>query len=424
MKKSIFLICIVINILVFKTQAQNQFEKRLVMHPNSYNKFRSITQFANGNYLGCGYSLYTRPINNVFSGESVYYYLNNNGDTLQTFELYKNDTSYYHQFGLGNVSEFEHSITNSSGDAIAVAWVQGHGATHKYDSDIVLVKINDQGDTLLTKQISHPNDSSLAPYFLLQTFDGNYLLVGLQWSFYTSKITGFVMKVDTNFNVLWRKTYKHPTLSSYYWKALEAPDHGVFLSGSVYDQNNSTIADPILTKIDSAGNILWSQTFPTSSGVDGGFEIANTSDGNFMLTTTMHNGSSNPTACYYKLIKFTNSGTVLTTKNHLHSIDQSISIEQTTNGSLIIAGWLNNSSTQNCDAFVMGIDNNGDSLWYRKYGGINTDYIQDIASTNDGGVILCGETYSNLLPNTSSNAWLLKLDSLGLLITGVKLYAI
>ncbi len=43
-----------------------------------------------------------------------------------------------------------------------------------------------------------------------------------------------------------------------------------------------------------------------------------------------------------------------------------------------------------------------------------------MAPTNDGGVILCGETYSNLIPNTNSNAWLLKLDSLGLLISGIK----
>ena len=93
---------------------------------------------------------------------------------------------------------------------------------------------------------------------------------------------------------------------------------------------------------------------------------------------------------------------------------------RTTNNAIASTGLLQNYTTQQEDVFVMGLDDNGDSLWFRKYGGSNDDEVYDIAPTNDGGVILCGETYSNLIQGTNSNAWLLKLDSLGLLVTGIK----
>lgn len=398
--------------------AQNQFEKRLNMHPSSYNNCKSIVEFSNGNYFTCGYTLYTRPINSIFSGEAVYYFLNSNGDTLKTFELYKNDTSFYHLFSQGNVSEFEHCIVNQTNSTIAVAAVRGKMATNQYDVDIVVMKVNNQGDTLLTKQISHPNDSALTPYYILQTYDGNYLITGHQWSFYSSKTCAFVMKLDTNFNVLWRKSFIHPTKSTYFWKALESPDHGVFLSGSDYN-NNLNISDPVLVKIDSSGFELWRDNF-TSLGKDYGVEIVTTQDGNFMLSTTLTQTNSAPNdSTIFRYIKFNNSGTILTTKNYFHSYADGVFIENNNTGSIITSGWLKTSSTQQHDVFVMKLDVNGDSLWSRRYGGLNDDKVWDMAPTSDGGIILCGETYSNLIPNTNSNAWLLKLDSLGLLITGV-----
>ena len=309
MKNKSIIIFLYSLLFCFTVQAQNYFEKRIALHPNSYNLLKGITQFSNGNYMGCGYVLYARAINNQFSGVAVYYTLNSNGDTINTYEFYKNDTAYFHQFGLGDVCEFEHCITNSVDQVVAVAAIRGHGATNQYDSDILLVKINNQGDTILTKQISHPNDSALIPFYVIQTFDNNYLIAGELNSFYDNHRLGFVMKVDSSFNMLWRKSFTNPTKSQFFLRALEANDHAIFLSGSEFN-NTLNIFDPLLVKIDSAGNELWRKNC-ISNGYDYGSSVVALLDGNYMFSSTLSIPPFPYDSSTYRFIKFDNNGNIL-----------------------------------------------------------------------------------------------------------------
>jgi hypothetical protein len=402
------------------TNAQQRFEKRLCRNPdpiNSYCQMHGIVQMTNGNYITGGYNDYIHSLTGIDDVDALIFVTNSYGDTIKTHSFFPNDTSFFHQFNGRTIHIFQNFILNANKECIAVASIQGYGATNIFDCNILLVKLDSLGDTLLTKLISHPlpGDSGMIPYSVIQTFDGNYVISGSQYSFFSTRYIGFIMKVDTNFSVLWRKSFLNPN-SNFFFSALESPDHGIFLSGSKFNPNDYTIVDPFLIKVDSAGNELWRNNY-ASVGPDYGGDITQLTDGNYFQVTTLNVGNDTST---YRIIKFANNGSVITSKNHLRTYANGMRIKRTVNNRLISGGWIeNNHSTQTVDAFVMGIDNNGDSLWYRQYGGIWPDNAWDMAPTSDGGVILCGETYSNVIPNTNSNAWLLKLDSLGLLITGV-----
>jgi hypothetical protein len=401
----------------FGAKAQIQFEKRYALN-NEYNALRSVAQNVGNKFLSCGYSFFTSSAINSFVSKAAIYISDSIGDTLKTYTFFKNDTSFHQNFGGGDVEIFQHCIVNKNNEFVAVASLQGHGATNQYDSDIFIVKLDSLGDTLQTKQISHPipGDSAMIPYFIIQTFDGGYIITGSQNSFTNNRIIGFILKLDGNFNTLWRKSFLNPNSNSFY-RALEAPDHGFLISGSKFDPNDNSISDPFLLKVDSVGQELWRNNY-LSLGQDYGGGLIALNDGNFMQVTTKNVGNDTST---YRIIKFTPSGSIISTKNYLKTYYNGMSLVNTTNNTLISSGIIeNNSSTQTVDAFVMGLNISGDSLWYRQYGGIWPDIIWDMAPTSDGGVILCGETYSNVIPNTNSNAWLVKLDSLGLLITGVK----
>ena len=410
-----FIVAFILFIAVV-SQAQNHFEKRLAIG-NDFNQARSIAQKGDGGYVAVGYNLFFNPWLNTYVTTAAFYNTNSFGDTLKTFEFFKNDTSYFHQYAGGGVGIFRHCINNNNNQVIAVASIQGHGASNRYDDDILLVKIGSTGDTLLSEQISHPNDSSLLPLSILQTYDNCYLIAGTQNSFYDNNRIGFVMKVDTNFNVLWRKSFINTTKQTYFGKALEAADQGVFLSGADFD-NNTNNEYPILVKISSTGNELWRDNF-NGVGSSFGSDITNSGDGNYIFSCTQSLGPNSTDSSADRYVKFDNNGNVLSSKSYFHNYADAVSLCQTKYDHLVTTGWLKNYTTQQTDAFVMGLDENGDSLWFRKYGGLGVDKIWDIAPTNDGGVILCGETYSNIIPGTNSNAWLLKLDSLGLLVTGI-----
>jgi hypothetical protein len=406
-------------IVGLNSSSQQRFEKRLSIG-NQYSLVRAIAQTSNNNYFACGYNFYLDSSQNSYVGQVLVYVCNPFGDTIKTWEFFKGDTSFYHNFSAGQSGIAYNCITNNQDQCIVAAGVGGPGATNISDVDIFLVKLDSLGDTLLTKLISHPlpGDSGMIPYSVIQTFDGNYVISGSQYSFFSTRYIGFIMKVDTNFSVLWRKSFLNPN-SNFFFSALESPDHGIFLSGSKFNPNDYTIIDPFLIKVDSAGNELWRNNY-ASVGPDVGGDIAALTDGNYIQATTLRVAGLQNDTSTYRFIKFDNSGNIINSNNYLHTYTGGISLSVTSSGSIVAAGAIeNNHSTQTVDAFVMGIDNNGDSLWYRQYGGIWPDNAWDMAPTSDGGVILCGETYSNVIPNTNSNAWLLKLDSLGLLITGI-----
>ncbi|OFX46848.1 MAG: hypothetical protein A2046_17205 [Bacteroidetes bacterium GWA2_30_7] len=68
-------------------------------------------------------------------------------------------------------------------------------------------------------------------------------------------------------------------------------------------------------------------------------------------------------------------------------------------------------TTQYGDGILLKIDQDGDTLWSRKYGGVYFDAFRMCRQTNDGGFIAVGE--KDKYNNGWSDMWLVKTDSLG-----------
>jgi len=66
------------------------------------------------------------------------------------------------------------------------------------------------------------------------------------------------------------------------------------------------------------------------------------------------------------------------------------------------------------DVWVLKLDEDGDLLWDRRYGGLRWDEAHSIRETSDGGSIVAGETESR--GEGESDAWVLKLDQDGGLV--------
>ncbi len=69
------------------------------------------------------------------------------------------------------------------------------------------------------------------------------------------------------------------------------------------------------------------------------------------------------------------------------------------------------------DFWVISVDDKGNELWSKNYGGSFTDVARCIVLTDDGNLIVAGQTTSNdidVKENSGMNdAWIIKLDSLG-----------
>jgi uncharacterized delta-60 repeat protein len=91
--------------------------------------------------------------------------------------------------------------------------------------------------------------------------------------------------------------------------------------------------------------------------------------------------------------------------------DCATSIQQTSDGGYIVAGYTASFGAGNSDFWVLKLNSGGAVSWQKSYGGAEADSANSIQQTGDGGYIVAGYTYSFGAGN--SDFWVLKLDSNG-----------
>jgi hypothetical protein len=102
-------------------------------------------------------------------------------------------------------------------------------------------------------------------------------------------------------------------------------------------------------------------------------------------------------------------GDTLWTRTYGGSMDdQPYSVQQTTDGGYIIAGYTG--SFPSYDVYLVKTDPDGDTLWTQTYGGSNYDKAFSVQQTTDGGYIVAGETWSF---GIGRDVYLLKTDADG-----------
>jgi hypothetical protein len=263
---------------------------------------------------------------------------------------------------------FQHCITWPGGDAAALALETDTGyivcgtTTTGVDYDFHVVHFEEGSDTLWTHRYGGESDEHC--YGMLKTSDGGYLLNGSTRSFKVSNQDLYLVRTTGSGNVLWSKTYGG---SEFEVPGSIAPaDDGYIISGST-NSLGAGANDVLLIRIDADGDTMWTRTF------GGPFdEIAS----------------------------------------------NVVSLED---GGFAVCGYTSSFGAGSNDLFILRTDENGDLLWSKTYGGPYADETAWISSTDDGGFILSGWTWSFgiggkniLLVKTDANGnteWSMKYDN-------------
>jgi len=84
---------------------------------------------------------------------------------------------------------------------------------------------------------------------------------------------------------------------------------------------------------------------------------------------------------------------------------------KSSNGGYIVVGATASFGAGSTDAWVLKLDSNGDVEWQKRYGDYNEDYALSAATTDDGGCVLAGTTSS--FGAGAGDFWILKLSAAG-----------
>jgi hypothetical protein len=244
-------------------------------------------------------------------------------------------------------------------------------------------------------------------YSVRQTSDGGYILGGEVGSFGAGNYDFWLVKTNADGIGLWSRTFGGSNQEACR-SVLQTPDGGFVLAGSTLSFGAGN-RDFWMVKTDANGDSLWSRTFG-GSGNDRCFSIQQTSEGGYILAG--YTESFGATAGDFYLVKTDASGGPLWTRTFGGSSGEwCYSVRQTPDGGYILAGLTYSFGAGGGDFWLVKTDANGDSLWSRTFGGSDVDECYSLQQTSDGGYILAGVTLSFDVGN--GDFWLVKTDADG-----------
>jgi hypothetical protein len=273
-------------------------------------------------------------------------------------------------------------------------------------SAVTVVVMAQPPDTLWTRTFG--GGDSDAGWSVQQTTDGGYIIVGTTWSYGAGSGDIWLIKTDVNGNEQWNRTFGGSEWDGGGYSVQQTTDGGYIVTGST-ESYGAGGYDVWLIKTDSNGDTLWTRTFGGSQD-DGGYSVQQTIDGGYIIVG--YAGSYGAGGWDVWLIKTDVNGNEQWNRTFGGSeSDRGYSVQQTTDGGYIVTGSTESYGAGGYDVWLIKTDSNGDTLWTRTFGGIESDHGNSVQQTTDGGYIIVGDTH--LYSAGGFDIWLIKSNSEG-----------
>lgn len=185
------------------------------------------------------------------------------------------------------------------------------------------------------------------------------------------------------------------------------PDGGYIIAGQTLS-SGAGWNDIYLVKTDASGNKVWEKTLG-GSGDDYAYSIIKAHDGGYIIGGSTRSAGAGSDDFY--LVKINESGDKVWDKTFGGSgVDFGREVAHTNDGGYIFIGYTQVSGN-NYDMMVVKTGSDGSEKWRKTYGGGQFENGYSVKATDDGGYILLGTTYS--YGNGSGDAWLVKINGSG-----------
>ena len=237
--------------------------------------------------------------------------------------------------------------------------------------------------------------------FAINLTDG-FLLVGNEF-LASGNINGYVAKIDFQGALVW-KTVLDERETSKLFSAISTPE-GFLLVGQ--SQNSGNQSNIFAVKIDQNGNKIWDKNY-CDIGAASARTAASSPDGDYVVA-----GYTNPDEqgdCHFILLKIDVSGNLIWNQTYVESGSQvAHSMTKAPDGYVIVGDSQSNGT--DIHALVVKVNFNGDLLWIKTVGGTKADSPAYVTSAENGGYLVAGFTFSWGAGNR--DFWLFRIDDSG-----------
>ncbi len=270
-------------------------------------------------------------------------------------------------------------------------------------SGINIVKVDAEKNILWSKV--HGGEKWDAAQDMKMTTDSGFIIVGTTKSYSDSLKEMWLLRVDSNGDSLWTKTYGD-TVNTYGLSVTQTSDGGFAVLGT-----SGNKVKTFIMKTDSNGDSLWVKTLGWNL-YDDGVRIYQTGDEGYIICG--NTVTSSPTSDGW-LVKTDGNGDTLWTRTYGTSglYDYFEDVQQTDDGSYIVVGRARVSASFNTQPWILMLDSNGDTLWTKKIKGGPSSNAKVVKIALDSGFIIGGTFGIEQIVNDDVYGWVVKIGPQG-----------
>ncbi len=256
-----------------------------------------------------------------------------------------------------------------------------------------------QSSTELIWEKTYGGSGDDRAFYATQTGDGGFLIVGSTTSIFPGETVAWMVRIDSNGNMLWNKTFLEGNGTEF--RRVIKTENGFLLVGNTFSASGAS--DGMIAQIDEEGNVIWNITIG-GPNINKLLSATETDEGFVFAGFTYPSGSTNSEAW---VVKTTSDGNITWNKTYDQAGDNAArAIVTAENNSCVIAGYTNSSESGAYEVWLFKIDANGTLIWSRTYGAAESEEATALTKAENGYLIV-GDKHS---PETDDDALMIKTD--------------
>ncbi len=282
------------------------------------------------------------------------------------------------------------------------------------DSNVLVTKLSPEGEVDWAKTYGgsdwdKANAVAIAP-------NGDIIVTGGTYSFGAGKEDFWVLRLDREGNVKWQKTYGGSKDDEAHAVAV-APNGDIIVAGYTYSFGAGA-DDAWVLRLDENGNVKWQKTYggewsdvatAVALAPNGDIVVAGYTDsfgaGNIVAGYTKSFGAGNDD---FWVLRLDENGNIIWQKTYGgNNWDEANAVAIAPNGDTIVVGKTRSFGAGWDDFWVLRLDSEGNVKWQKTYGGKDVDEVRAVAIAPNGDIIVAGFTYS--FGAGGGDAWVLRL---------------
>lgn len=280
-----------------------------------------------------------------------------------------------------------------------------------YQHRLAIYRFDNNGDTLWTRELMRREQSDSIVAFARDIevlSDGSYLLGGA-YSYPDATSLSYLIRADANGDTLWTRKYPN-NIALEVLGVEQYHDGGFVLTG--YRIGNTNVV--FLMRTDANGDPIWVRYMGNKGGSNAAVRML--ADSSIVSWCGYREPGWPNDHCQFMLTKWDSAGNIIWQKrSHYALYVATFDFEQLADGGFIATGC------QSINAVLQRFDANGDSLWSRNYQWfLHNNFLYDVQPTSDGGFIATGygvQTATDPTPGLQTII-VLKTDSFGCVVPG------